>query len=230
MKDKNEENQIRDLKSLFEQVNAIKEEELNTPSDDISRESLHWYENFMIEAYEEITESSSSNSRVKQQLLHNSIKDFYSLKRRSGSMYTFMYNPESDRMNYWDRFPLVIRMLDNSDSTESFLGINLHYLEPRYRKLLLLNLMTKLDGEIKNPDSRIIGLGMNRLMLPSNRYGRVCIRRYKYDNMRGRALRIPPEYWVKAIFLPTYHFIGGKPVKVWKDSHKKILKLYQRGQ
>jgi hypothetical protein len=85
--------------------------------------------------------------------------------------------------------------------------------------------MSKLDGDPSNPESRIVGLGMRRLMVPSNKYGRVCIRRYKYDNIRGKALRIPPEHWVKAIYLPTYQFIGGKPNKVWRDSYRKFRKL-----
>ena len=89
----------------------------------------------------------------------------------------------------------------------------------------MLNLMTKLAGGINNQESRILGLNMKRLMTPLNKYGRVCIRRYKYDNIRGRALRIPPEHWLKMIFLPTYKFIGGRPSRVWRDSFKKIRQL-----
>jgi hypothetical protein len=145
-------------------------------------------------------------------------------------LYTFKYEPESaDDLDYWDKYPLVMRMLDNSHATDSFLGINLHYLNPKYRRLLLVSLMTKLMGDTKDAESTIIGLNIKRLMVGANKYGRVCIRRYKYANMRGRALRIPTEHWTKVIYLPTYQFVGARPTKVWKDSYKKIKTLGLEG-
>lgn len=224
-KKKEEKGAIRDFKTIFEKMSSLKDADLEEPAEDMSEDALKWYEEFTIEAYEKLTKSGQFDQKTKRQMMFNSLEDYYAVKRRAGSLYTFIYEPQSEDLQYWDRFPLVMRMLDNSDSTESFLGMNLHYLEPKYRRLLLLSLMSKLDGDIDNPESRIVGLGMRRLMIPANKYGRVCIRRYKYDNIRGKALRIPPEHWIKAIYLPTYQFIGGKPNKVWKDSYRKIRRL-----
>jgi len=222
----NDEQMARDLKQIFERMSAMKNEDLEDPSEEDSKESMLWYEQYAIEAYEQITASNKNNSKVKQQILLNSLADYYGTKKRAGSIYTFQYQPETaGKLDYWDRYPLVMRMIDNLDSTESFLGINLHYLEPKFRRMLLVSLMSQLSGDPANPDTRIIGLNMKRLMLGANKYGRVCIRRYKYDNIRGRALRIPAEHWTKVIYLPTYQFIGGKPTKVWKDSYRKIKKL-----
>lgn len=216
---------IRNLKEIFEKIVEIKDSELMNPSDDMSEETFDWYEQFAEQAYEKITKSSKRDSRPKQQILINSMTDYPALEKRAGALYTFTYQPSRDDMPYWDKFPLVLRMLDNSDSTESFLGMNLHYLDPYYRRVVLVNLMSKLDGDVSRKNSRIVGMGMDRLRVLPNRYGRVCIRRYKYDNIRGRALRIPPEHWLKVIFLPTYQFIGAKPNKVWKDSYRKMRKL-----
>jgi hypothetical protein len=215
----------RNLKDIFKAISDIQQVELDDPSEEKSEEAFKWYEQFAIDSYQQITNSSQFDQRTKKQILTNSTSDFLSRSKRAGVLYTFIYQPETENLDYWDKFPLVLRMLDNSDSTESFLGINLHYLDPKRRWMILMNLMSHLSGPETDPNSRIIGLGMRKLKLPINRYSRVCIRRYKYDNIRGRALMIPPEHWIKMVFLPTYHFIGGKPAKVWKDSIKRIRKL-----
>ena len=215
----------RDLQGIFDALTKIQERELDDPSDEKSEEAFKFYEQVAIEAYQQITKTSQFDQKAKKQILTNSLPDFVSRHKKAGVMYTFMYQPESDRLDYWDKFPLILKMLDNSDSTESFLGINLHYLDPKRRWILLMNLMSHLSGSESNRDSRIIGLGMRKLALPTNRYSRVCIRRYKYDNIRGRALMIPPEHWIKMVFLPTYHFIGGKPAKAWKDSVRRLRKM-----
>lgn len=216
---------LRSLKKIFDELTKLKNEEMDLPTDDRSEESMKWYTQYAIEKYEEMTRASQFDQKVKRQLLYNSMTDYFTSQKRSGSMYTFMYQPETEDMRYWDKYPLVMRILDNSDSTESFLGINLHYLQPKFRWQLMVSLMSRLNGVVESENSRIVGLGMNRIRLPQNRYGRVCIRRYKYDNIRGRMLRIPPEHWLKIIFLPTYHFVGAKPQKVWQDSYRNIRKL-----
>ena len=228
--EKEEQMMVRDLKQIFERMSAMKNEDLETPSDDDSLESMLWYEQYAIRAYEQLTFSSSTNAKAKQQIMINSLVDYTGTKRRAGALYTFKYEPESaEDLDYWDKYPLVMRMLDNSHATDSFLGINLHYLNPKYRRLLLVSLMTKLMGDTKDAESTIIGLNIKRLMVGANKYGRVCIRRYKYANMRGRALRIPTEHWTKVIYLPTYQFVGARPTKVWKDSYKKIKNLGLEG-
>jgi hypothetical protein len=52
-----------------------------------------------------------------------------------GSMYYFYYDPKTkDTLPYYDRFPLVIPIERYSDG---FLGLNLHYIHPKQRILLL---------------------------------------------------------------------------------------------
>jgi hypothetical protein len=213
------------LREIMLQMANMRDADLDEPTEDDSEEAMAWYEQFATEAYMEITKTTQFDSRAKTRILQNSIPDFFVPRKREGMMYTFAYQPESQNLQYWDRFPLIIRMLDNLDSTESFLGINLHYIEPKLRRMLLLNLMTTMSGSELDEESRILGINMQKLFKPNNRYGRVCVRRYKYDNVRGRVLRIPPQYWMKMIYLPTYQFIGGKPSKIWKDSFKKIRQL-----
>jgi hypothetical protein len=213
------------LKEIMIKMAEMRDADLEEPTEDESEKAMAWYEEFAAESYMKITNLGQYDSRGKARILRNSIPDFYDPRNRAGAMYTFAYEPESSKLPYWDRFPLIIRMLDNLDSEDSFLGINLHYIEPKIRRVLLLNLMALMPTTRLNDDRRILSMNMQKLLKPGNRYGRVCVRRYKYDNILGKALRIPPDYWVKMIYLPTYQFIGGKPSKVWRDSFKKIKKL-----
>lgn len=220
-----DEDQPITFKTIFEEISRLKDEELDSPTEDRELSALRWYENNAVEAYRKITETDERDYRAKRQILGNSIPDYYSTLRRFGTMWTFLYEAESDRMEYWDRIPLIIRMIDNKDDPKSFLGINLHYLFPRYRKILLLSLLTRLNTTPDDPNARILGMNMNRLSVFPNKYGRVCIRRYKYDNIRRKPIRIPPEHWIKMIFLPTYQFVGAKPGKVWSKSYALMKKM-----
>ena len=52
-----------------------------------------------------------------------------------GGMYYFYYDPKTkDDLPYYDRFPLVIPIENYKDG---FLGLNLHYIHPRQRIILL---------------------------------------------------------------------------------------------
>ena len=182
-KEKDEE-QPMTLKRVFEEMARMKDEDLDEPVEDTEIESLRWYEQFAVDAYREITDTNDRDYAAKRNIIGNSIADYWTPLRREGTMWTFMYEAESDVLPYWDRLPLVIRMIDNKDDPKSFLGINLHYLYPR-----------------------------------------ACIRRYKNENIRRRPVRIPPEHWLKMIYLPTYHFVGARPTKVWGKTYAMMKKM-----
>ena len=52
-----------------------------------------------------------------------------------GKMYFYFYDPKTkDKLPYYDRFPLVIPIEEYKDG---FLGLNLHYIHPKQRLILL---------------------------------------------------------------------------------------------
>jgi len=62
------------------------------------------------------------------------------LKQRQlpGVMYFFRYDAKTkNKLPYWDAFPMIFPL---SAKSKSFLGINLHYLPPKLRALLLKKL------------------------------------------------------------------------------------------
>lgn len=213
--------QIRDLKRIFEELASMKDEGLEGDYPDISRESMQWFEEFTRDAYQDITEAHFRNSKVKQQIIINSRKDYFVPMRRAGTLYTFIYSPMSDDLDYYDRYPLVLRMVDASNDPSSFLGVNLHYMFPRFRRLLLMNVLGRMTGPMENEDSRVMRFNQDFLAKPINKYSKVCIRRYRYDRIYGKPIRIPPEHWMKMIHLPTYHFVGKREDRVWLNSFNK---------
>jgi hypothetical protein len=219
------------LKAVFKQMQSLKDEELENPTEEASIESVRWYENNAIEVYRDTFKVTESNSRFKNRLLSMSTRDYGDIPRYSGRMYTFAYQPETEKnLDYWDMYPLVIRMIEADEKLDSFLGINLHYLYPEKRRAVLMSLITNYaSGDLSNKNTRISFLESKKLQSLPNRYARPCIRRYKYSNIRGRALMIPPEHWLKMIFLPTYQFTGSfmgtGPKKAWKDTWIR----YQKG-
>lgn len=215
----------RDLKKIFEEISKMKDDDLGYQSPDSSVESMRWYEEYATRAYAEITESNINNKNMKAQIIRNSRKDFWTPRNFAGTMWTFAYVPETADLDYWDRFPLILRMIDNLDDEKSFLGINLHYIYPKFRRALLMYNLQRLTGDIDDPNARILGLDITKLSKFPNKYGRVCIRRYKYSNMATIAVRIPPEHWLKVIYLPTHQFVGGRPNKIWLDSYKRLRRL-----
>ena len=70
------------------------------------------------------------------------MRDRERLKNQSiiGRMYFYYYDPKTkDSLPYYDRFPLVIPIERYSDG---FLGLNLHYIHPKRRIILLDKLST----------------------------------------------------------------------------------------
>ena len=65
------------------------------------------------------------------------MRDVENLRNKTmiGRMYFFFYDPKTkETLPYYDRFPLVLPVKRYIDG---FLGLNLHYIHPKYRIILL---------------------------------------------------------------------------------------------
>lgn len=139
---------------------------------------------------------------------------------RPGRMHMFRYSPKGKAtLPYYDAFPLVVSI---DFSRGSMLGLNLHYLPPKYRTILFKNLLTFNSNPSMIDEARIrvtydMLKGMSRL-----RHFRPCIKRYLTDHVRSRVAIIPPKYWTSAVNLPTDSFVKQNRHTVWGDSINKI--------
>ena len=122
-----------------------------------------------------------------------------------GRMYTYHYDPKlKDILPVWDKFPLVIPMEIYSDG---FLALNLHYLDP-YNRLLLLDRLHDFINNDKYDDTTKFRLTYD-LLSKSRRYKMIepCIKRYLFTHILSSLIYIEPANWETAIFLPLQKMV-----------------------
>lgn len=136
-----------------------------------------------------------------------------------GNMYLFLYEPKyAATLPYWDRIPLCMPF---DVIPGGFSGLNLHYLPPLLRAQLLGKLLERTDktltakSKIDISWSLLKGFGS----LPE---ARPTVKKYLYNHVRSRFLKIDPANWKTSIFLPLQEFQNSTPTAVWKDSKRKI--------
>ena len=144
------------------------------------------------------------------------------LKNKSmiGRMYFYFYDPKTkDSMPYYDQFPLVIPIEKYNDG---FLGLNLHYIHPKHRMVLL----DKLSDTLSNDDyDEKTKLKINyRYLAAASRIfeANPCIKRYLFTQIESRFLEITADEWDIAAMLPVESFVGATTSKVYADSRKKF--------
>ena len=137
-----------------------------------------------------------------------------------GSMYFYYYDPKLKKsLPYYDRFPLVIPIEQYPDG---FLGLNLHYIHPKQR-VLLLDALSEYKTNNKYDKTTKLRLSYDLLKRASSIYQATpCIKRYLFSQVESRFLEIPADEWDIAILLPVEQFSGATNNKVWTDSRKKF--------
>ena len=150
------------------------------------------------------------------------MKDRENLKDKSmlGRMYFYFYDPKmKDMLPYYDRFPLVIPIERYQDG---FLGLNLHYISPKQRVILLDKLSNFLNNHRYDETTRL-RLSYDHLKNASTIYeGLPCIKKYLYKQVKSRFLEITADEWDIAALIPYEYFDGATKNKVWTDSRKKF--------
>jgi hypothetical protein len=135
-------------------------------------------------------------------------------------MYFYSYDPKTkETLPYYDRFPLVIPIEPYNDG---FLGLNLHYLPPQLRLVLLDKLYNLLTDTSFDEFTR---LKLSYSLLSStSRYKEFqpCLKRYLFSHLRSRFIEVPADQWEIAIFLPTEQFVKASSAKVHRESRKQI--------
>jgi len=122
-----------------------------------------------------------------------------------GKMYFFYYSPKLKKtLPIYDRYPLVLPI---EHYTDGFLGLNLHYLSPANRKLLLNKLKAYANNDRFNENTKLLlsyELLKNTSTMP---LVAPCIKRYLFSHMRSMFTEIIPEEWDYAIALPVEIFV-----------------------
>ena len=144
------------------------------------------------------------------------------LKNKSmiGRMYFYFYDPKTkDSMPYYDRFPLVIPIERYNDG---FLGLNLHYIHPKNRMVLLDKLSDTISNDTYDENTKL-KINYRYLAAASRVFEATpCIKRYLFTQIESRFLEITADEWDIAALLPVESFVGASTSKVYADSRKKF--------
>ena len=137
-----------------------------------------------------------------------------------GKMYFYFYDPKTkDSMPYYDRFPLVIPIERYSDG---FLRLNLHYIHPRQR-IILLDKLSETATNKRFDEKTKLRVNYDYLKSASTAFEAMpCIKRYLFTQIQSRFLEISADEWDIAALLPTSTFVGASTSKVYADSNKRI--------
>jgi hypothetical protein len=133
-----------------------------------------------------------------------------------GNMFFFLYDAKwKDELPYWDKFPLVIPIDFYSDS---FLGINLHYLDYQSRAVLLDKLNAISRNKYLDRNSRLKVTYKLIGHLSKFREVKPCIKKYLYSHVKSHFMKVEPREWDVAIFLPVERFVGEKKEDIWEGN------------
>lgn len=137
-----------------------------------------------------------------------------------GKMYFYSYDPKTkDKLSYYDRFPLVIPIENYKDG---FLGLNLHYIHPKQRMILLDKLSETATNKAFDNTTKL-RLSYQYLSSASRVFEATpCIKRYLFSQIESRFLEISADEWDIACLLPMESFVGATTSKVYSDSRKKF--------
>lgn len=181
-------------------------------ANDKSKESIDWFRNTVRKSTKNV--STSRLYREEKEHLVNAWTN-----TGIGHMYFVTYDPKHKKtLPYYDSFPLIIPIERYRDG---LLGLNLHYLPPILRAKLLDSLYDtltndKFDETTKMKVSYGILAGASK-----HKYFEPCVKRYLGKHFRSRFIKIPPEKWNPAIFLPVESFQKASKSKVWSDSRRR---------
>lgn len=138
-----------------------------------------------------------------------------------GRMYMFLYNPKyKEELPYYDRFPLVFPFRRVAGG---FYGINLHYLAPKYRAILMDQLYNLLNNTKFDETTR---LRFTYDLLNSStkyRWFKPCVKHYLSGRMQSSLIYIEPTEWNLALFVPSEQFRKENKRDVWQDSYRSVI-------
>ena len=137
-----------------------------------------------------------------------------------GRMFFYFYDPKTkDTLSYYDKFPLTIPIELYRDG---FLGLNLHYIHPKQR-IILLDKLSDYASNRNYDEKTKLRLSYQTLQSSASAFESTpCIKRYVFSHVQSRFMEIYANEWDIAALLPVEQFEKANKNKVWSDSRKKF--------
>ena len=177
---------------------------------DNSRESLEW----LRKKYASLKPSTFTEAKFLKD------QDRRRMNPLVGRLYMFLYNPKTKaQLPYYDRFPLVFPY---KKVPGGFYGLNLHYLPPKFRALLMDSLFQTLSNTRLDESTK---LRISYKILDSSskyRWFKPCVKHYLTNHLQSTLIYVDPSEWNLALFVPSEQFRKDSKANVWQDSIKAV--------
>ena len=140
--------------------------------------------------------------------LINAAKDYGVSAIVPGSMYLYVYDPKyKATLPMYDKYPLCLPISSDGDT---FLGLNMHYLNPLQR-MSLFNALSSLRTNSQYDETTRINMSYQLLSSSAKfKFFDKALHKYLYSHVRSRFLLIPPKEWRYAMSLPLAEFVYNK--------------------
>jgi hypothetical protein len=191
----------------LEIINSQRPEELRSRS----QESLEWFRQNL--------RSIRMSSGAIQETFRKSYQAKYASRVELGRIYMYMYDAKwKEKLPYWDRFPLVIPF---RRANRGFYGVNLHYIQPLHRALLMQEVYENFLSNDNFDDETLIRIRYATIMSVTRlKYARPCIKRYLTNHIDSRIIDVPIDQWDMVAMIPSQQF-NVNANSVYKDSRAK---------
>lgn len=142
------------------------------------------------------------------------------IRPKVGDMVIFTYSAKhSATLPFWDKFPLIFI---TDIGTDSFHGINLHYLPPNYRAKLIVKLINHTNNDRYDETTRL-RISYNILNSVTRlREFRPCFKMYLRTQMVSAFVKIHPIDWDVVTMMPLARFQKQSASVVYKDTRQKL--------
>ena len=165
--------------------------------------------------FKEKAKQASASARMRSVTPNQLIKRQPEDNIMMGKMFFYKYDPKwAKKLPHWDMYPLVFPF---ERAPGGFYGINLHYIRPRERAVLMDQLNDYASNKRYDKSTR---LNLTYDLLKG--FGRAvpCVKRYLGDHVVSNTVRIDADEWEVAIFLPVERFQKESKSVVWKNSER----------
>ena len=167
--------------------------------------------------FKEKVKQASASTRMRAVTPTQLLKRQEATDTELGQMLFYKYDPKfAKKLPYWDMYPLVFPF---ERAPGGFYGLNLHYIPPRERAVLMDQLNKYASNDKYDKTTRLeLTYGLLK------RFGRAvpCVKRYLGDHVKSQTVRIDADEWEIAIFLPVERFQKESKKTVWADSRRNF--------
>lgn len=136
-----------------------------------------------------------------------------------GDMIMYFYDPKTKNdLPYYDTFPLLLPF---GMDEKHFTGLNLHYISPAQRAVLLQKLMEYVTDDKLSPKTKINASWS--VLKNASTFPEVapCVKQYLFGRVKSNYIVIPPKEWEYVIWLPLEKFKKSSNEAVWADSSRR---------